>query len=123
LRALRGHARGLQPLLSSTDADERRLAALDQKLAQTEQDLVIARKQLGTLDDYLEQVRQVLSQPEKYLEIQPLSMRINRLGLKLDENSSEPGETITLIELASLGEKRIGVLVRFARDDLAPSGD
>lgn len=120
LRALRGHARGLRPLLSSTDADERRLATLDQKLVQTEQDLVAARKQLGTLDDYLEQVRQVLGQPEAYLRVQPVSIRINRLGLKLDANSSEPGETITLIELASLDEKRIGLLVRFARDDLAP---
>ena len=109
-------------MLSSADADERRVATLEQRLAQTEQDLVAARKQLGTLDDYLEQVRQVLSQPEAYLQIQPLSIRINRLGLKLDIDSSEPGETINLIELASLDEKRIGVLVRFARDDLAPEG-
>jgi hypothetical protein len=121
LRALRGHGQGLRPLLSNIDADARRLATLDQKLLQTEQDLVAARKQLGTLDDYLEQVRRVLSQPEDYLRIQPLTMRINRLGLKLDPNSSEPGETITLIELASLDEKRIGVLVRFARDDLGPN--
>ncbi len=122
LRALRGHGQGLRPLLSSPDADERKLATLEQRLIQTEQDLVAARKQLGTLDDYLEQVRQVLSRPEEYLRIQPLTMRINRLGLKLDANSSEPGEAITLIELASLDEKRIGVLVRFARDDLAPDG-
>ena len=122
LRALRGHTQGLRPLLSSADADERRVATLKQRLTQTEQDLVAARKQLGTLDDYLEQVRQVLSQPEAYLQIQPLSIRINRLGLKLDIDSSEPGETIKLIELVSLDEKRIGVLVRFARDDLAPEG-
>lgn len=120
LRALRGHAQGLRPLLSSTATDERRLATLDEKLVQTEQDLVAARKQLGTLDDYLEQVRRVLAQPEGYLRIQPLSMRLNRLGLKLEAHSSEQGESITLIELTSLDEKRIGVLVRFARDDLSP---
>lgn len=43
LRALRGHTQGLRPLLSSTDTDERRLTALDQKLVQTEQDLEIGR--------------------------------------------------------------------------------
>lgn len=122
LRALRGgHAQGLRPLLSGIDADERRLAALDQRLLQTEQDLVDTRKQLGTLDDYLEQVRQVLSQPEGYLRIQPLSMRLNRLGLRLDANSPEPGETITLMELTSLGEQRIGALVRFTREELLPA--
>ncbi|CDH45238.1 MAG: hypothetical protein IPL59_06500 [Candidatus Competibacteraceae bacterium] len=116
LRALRGHARGLQPMLSGADADGIRQAALDQRLTQTEQDLVVARKQLGTLDDYLEQVRQVLSQPETYLQIQPLSLRLNRLGVKLDANSPEPGETIGLFELTSLETQRIGVLVRFGRE-------
>jgi len=119
LRALRGHDRGLRPLLSSADADQRRAATLEQRLLEAEEALVAARKQLGTLDDYLEQVRQVLSQPEAYLRIQPLTMRLDRLGRKLEPGSSELGETIALIELASLDEKRIGVLVRFARDDVA----
>ncbi len=119
-RALRGHAQGLRPMLSSIDTDERRQATLDQRLVQVEQDLVIARKQLGSLDDYLEQVRQVLIQAEKYLQIQPLALRLNRLGVKLDANSSDPGETIHLFELKSLEQQRIGVLVHFSQDDLLP---
>jgi len=121
LRALRSHAQGLQPLLSSTDAHPRRETALEQRLVQVEEDLVAARKQLGTLDDYLEQIRQVLSQPEHYLQVRPLTLRLNRLGVKLPPQSSEPGETISLIELDSLGEQRIGVLVRFGREALAPA--
>ena len=122
LRALRGHSQGLRPLLSSPDdiADERRAAALEQRLVQTEEELVAARKQLGTLDDYLEQVRQVLSQPEPYLQVRPLNLRLNRMGVKLDPNASEPGENLTLIELESMGERRIGALVRFAREELPP---
>ncbi len=122
LRALRGHAQGLRPLLlSATDTDQRRLAALEQRLSQADGDLIVARKQLGTLDDYLEQVRQVLGHPETYLQLHPLTLRLNRLGVKLDPDSPEPGETITLIELASLGEQRIGALVRFTRDELPPA--
>jgi ABC-type transporter Mla subunit MlaD len=117
LQALRGQARGLRPLLSSADADERRLALLEQRLAQTEQELVDARKPLGTLDDYLEQVRQVVGQPEPYLHLHQLSLRLNRLGVKLDEDSPEPGETIALFEWDSLDEQRIGVLVRFSREE------
>ncbi len=118
LQALRGHAQGLQPLLS---AGKRRLAAMEQRLSQTEGELIVARKQLGTLDDYLEQVRQVLDHPETYLQLHPLALRLNRLGVKLDPDSPEPGETITLIELASLDEQRIGALVRFTRDELPPA--
>ncbi len=119
LQALRGQARGLHPLLSSADADERRLATLEQRLTQTEQALTEARKPLGTLDDYLEQVRQVVGQPEPYLHLHPLALRLNRLGVKLDEDSSEPGETLALFELDSLAEQRIGALVRFSREEWA----
>lgn len=120
LRALRGHAQGLRPVLASTAADERRQTMLDQQLVKVEQDLALARKRLGSLDDYLEQVRQVLIQPEAYLKIQPLTLRLNRLGVKLDVNSSEAGETIPLFELSSLEQQRIGMLVHFTRDDLLP---
>ena len=117
LQALQGQARGLRPLLSSADADERRLATLEQRLARTEQDLTDARKPLATLDDYLEQVRQIVGQPEPYLHLHPLSLRLNRLGIKLDEDSPEPGETLALFEWDSLEEQRIGTLVRFSREE------
>lgn len=120
LRALRGHAQGLQPLLSSDDADARRVAELERRLLQTEEDLLAARKPLSTLDDYLEQIRRVLGQPEAYLQVRPMSLRLTRLGVKLDPESPEPGETISLVEFDSMGEQRIGVLVRFERGDLPP---
>ncbi len=118
LQALRGQARGLRPLLSSADADERRLAVLEQRLAQTEADLTDARKPLTTLDDYLEQVRRIVGQPEPYLHLHPLSLRLDRLGVKLDADSPEPGETLALFEWDSLEERRIGALVRFGRGEL-----
>ncbi len=120
LRALRSHAQGLQPLLSPTDSSMHRETALEQRLIQVEKDLVAARKPLATLDDYLKQIQQVLSQPETYLQARPLTLRLTRLGIKLSPQSPEPGETISLIELDSLGEQRIGVLVRFGRETLPP---
>ncbi len=119
LQVLRGQSQGPQPLLSSADADEHRLAALEHRLVQTEQDLAEARKPLSTLGDYLEQVRQVVGQPEPYLHLHPLSLRLNRLGVKLDADSPEPGETLALFELDSLEEQRIGALVRFPREEWA----
>ncbi len=117
LRALRGHAQGLRPLLATADTDERRVAVLEQRLLQTEEDLITARKPLTTLDDYLEHLRQVLSQPEIYLQAHALSLRLNRLGIRLLPDVSEPGETLSLIEFDSMGEQRIGTLVRFDRAD------
>lgn len=122
LRALRSHVQGLQPLLSE-EASARRPAALEQRLVQVEEDLVAVRKRLGTLDDYLEQVRQVLGQPEIYLQVRPLTLRLTRLGIKLSPDSLEPAETLSLIEFDSMGEQRIGVLVRFSRQESSETGD
>ncbi len=118
LQALRSQARGLRPLLSSAAADERQLATLEQRLARTEEELTDARKPLTTLDDYLEQIRRIVGQPEPYLHLHPLSLRLNRLGIKLDADSPEPGETLVLCEWDSLEERRIGALVRFDRAEL-----
>ncbi|MCB1776274.1 MAG: hypothetical protein KDI50_02450, partial [Candidatus Competibacteraceae bacterium] len=120
LRALRSHAQGLQPLLSAVDRGVNQEATLQQRLVQVEEELVAVRKRLGTLDDYLEQVRQVLSQPELYLQVRPLTLRLTRLGVKLSPQSTEPGETLSLIELDSLGEQRIGALVRLSRIEALP---
>ncbi|MFO1371931.1 MAG: hypothetical protein U1F42_05905 [Candidatus Competibacteraceae bacterium] len=120
LRALRGHERGLRPLLLSNNAGEQRLAGLEQRLTQTEEELVAARKALGTLDDYMQQVQQVLGRPEAYLALHLTPIRINRLGVKLDERSPEPGETIVLAEFTSEAQQRIAALVRFGREELAP---
>lgn len=123
LRAFRGHERGLRPLLLSDDAGERRLANLEQRLEQTEGELVAARKALGTLDDYLSHVQQVLSQPEAYLTLHLTPIRLNRLGVKLDEHSPEPAATMTLAEFTSLEQQRVAALVRFTRGELAPVQD
>ncbi len=123
LRALKMYSQGPRPLLSSADTDERRVVGLERRLAQTEEDLVAARRQLGTLDDYLEQVRQVLSRPNSYLQVQVQSIKISRLGVKLSPLSTEPGETITLLEFSSLGERRIGVLAHFTRHDLSADSE
>lgn len=120
LDALHGNGSSLQPLPSNADPAERHLAALHQRLSQTELDLADARKPLNTLDDYLEQVRLVLGAPEKYLQIQRLAMRLSRLGIKLDVDSPEPGAAIDLIELRFPEQQRIGALVRIAREESAP---
>jgi hypothetical protein len=118
LRAFRGHAQGLPTLLAAEDDDARRAAALEQRLLRAEEELVAARKPLNTLDDYLEQIRLVLSQPECYLGVRPLALRLTRLGVKLAPDSLEPGETLSLIEFESLGVQRIATLVRFEQREL-----
>ncbi len=120
LDALREGAPVRPALLSSADPEERHLALLEKRLVQTELDLAEARKPLNTLDDYLEQVRLVLSEPANILQLHIVAMRLSRLGIKLDEDSPELGATISLLELRLPEQQRIGALVRIPREECLP---
>lgn len=119
LRTLRMQAANLH--LPGDAPEMLRVVALEQRLCDTESELVAARKPLETLDDYLLQIQQVLSNPEQYLEIRPLTVRLNRLGIKLSAESTESGETLNLIEFDSLGKQNIGALVWFAKTEVPPA--
>lgn len=120
-QAFEGRDQSARPSVSGANPDAQRLATLERRLAEVERELADARQPLATLDDYLEQIRQILAQPEPYLHLHPVSLRLSRLGVKLEEQSSEPGATLALFELDSLQQHRIGALVRFNRAELLDS--
>ena len=65
------------------------LAELDDK----EQDL---RTQIGDAESQLETVAAVLLAPQTKFSIEPVSLRLNRLGFQVKEHSDEPAHEITL---------------------------
>ena len=70
----------------------------------------------GTLEDYLEVVAEVLSQPEDYLEVGRRSVRVDRMGIKVD---GDAGAEVTTAHVARPGQPGFElVLARFPRDEL-----
>jgi hypothetical protein len=106
-------AASLAPALGQGDGD------VQNQTAQSE-----AGVSLNTLDDYIEQIKAVLADPAQHLEVEMVTMRLDQMNVKLDDNSAAEGNEITFAE-AKLGMKlrRTILICRFPRRLLLPAGD
>jgi hypothetical protein len=79
---------------------------------------------LRTLNDQLRFMAHTLANPAEFLTVTATSLRLNRLGIKINQESDDPGYELSLSEIrVASREPRIGVLVRFPRDELLPQQD
>jgi len=121
LQARTARSEGLEALLAESADGSDSMAGLQQRLAETEENLraVVARQM--TLDDYLELVGDVLNHPEDYLQVQRVTLRLNRLGVKVKAGATQAGDEIAFTEV-SIGERFRGViaLVEYPRAELLP---
>ena len=100
------------------------LEALRDELERNEQELHDVLKQTQTLDDSLMHINAVLSQPEKHFSLASITMRLDRMNIKIDENQSQAGEQLTLMEATIVGRApRVGLLVSFPRSEMPPDKD
>lgn len=112
---------GLQSVLES-DSDFEDDNVNDETLLQLrkiEHQLHQVKVNLRTLDDSLAQVKSVLNQPEQYLQLETISIQINRLGIKVDMPGS--GDKITFHEV-HMGKSRhfALALVVYPRHEMLP---
>ena len=86
------------------------------KLEKTEQDL--RKIHLATPQVSLEQVIDVFSRPENFVRLQQSTLRLNKMGIKIDESTKQPCNTLKLTEV-SIGEdqSRVVTLATFPRDE------
>ncbi len=98
--------------------------AVDVQIEELEQQLSTEKPKLSTLSDHLGFVADTLSRPAEFLSTERYAVRLNRQAVKLGPESAEDGSDLELSEIRIAShEPRIGVLVRFPRDELLPKPD
>ncbi len=124
LRSLRGRPAALESLAEDPDAHQGEVEALERQLEQAKTELTEAKAGLATLDGYLDQVNEVLTQPEQHVKLEMVRLRVNRMGIKIAEDSAEPASELTLARV-SVGPDitRVVAAVRCAREDMPPRED
>jgi len=72
----------------------------------------------------LNEVEKVFSQPEEFVRLEKTSLRIDRMGIRRSEDSSEPSNRLDLIEV-TIGKDapRVISLSRFPRNEVLPRID
>jgi hypothetical protein len=113
---------GLESVLEANDDYDHDDEVSEETLLQLrkiEHQLHKAKVDLRTLDDYLAQVNGVLSQPEKYLRLETVSVMLNRLGIQV--NASGNGDEITFHEVQMRESRRFALaLVVYPRHEMMP---
>ena len=97
---------------------------LQAKIDEMERELAQGIPRLLCLEDHMDFVVDVLRSPDQYLSGRACSIRLSRLGIKLEGEPAGAGNEIPLyvIQVASHGP-RVGALVRFPRTELLPPQD
>jgi hypothetical protein len=124
LRVLQGRSAGLHALAEDPDAHKGEIEDLQHRLEQAESELTDAKLSLATLDGYIEQVNDVLMHPEQHVKLDVFRLRVNRMGIKVAEDSAEPASDLTLAKI-SVGPEftRVVAAVKCRRDEMPPRED
>ena len=79
---------------------------------------------IQTPTDRLEQVKDILSYPEKIIWLNRTVMNLTRLGFKVDDTTSEPASKIELAELEIADVwRRIVLIVKYPRSEMLDKTD
>lgn len=93
-----------------------------QKLKHVEDNLLGASP--ASPQESLELVNSVLRHPDEFVQTRELPLRLNKMGIKLDERSTEPANELNLTEVHITNElPRVITLATVPRDELVPGTD
>jgi hypothetical protein len=113
--------RGLESLLTGGTQSQADAIQAEQVLAEIDKQLMELEPGAGMPQDFLRKLENVLTSPGNFLTGETIGMRLNWMGVRLNEGSAEEGREITLSELEIPGRlKRVALLAKiFANECLS----
>lgn len=119
MKILQAHDRSLEGLLESDRASENKAVRVREMLQEVGQELEVVTAVLGAPETALTHLLAFLNNPEYVLLYQPLDLRLNWMGVRVEEQTEDPGKEISLVELEMPGRlKRVAVLVTVKREEV-----
>jgi hypothetical protein len=114
LRARQAAGNGLSSLLASVSSTDQQIEEIAGDLRLTEDKLHQLPASEHVLDDYLAEIQQILNKPEAFIEMNIVCLHLNRMGIKVDTDSTQAANTVCFAEL-NIAQvlKRVVTLVRF----------
>ena len=123
LRDLQAQHRGLDALTANTADEIEDRQVLTRHLEETEGQLREAHANPDTLEDYLAEVCRVFDHPSRHLRVNPGSVRVDRMNIKVEDDSSDRGAEVFSAEIAVGNNPPFeAILARFNRKDIQQKG-
>jgi hypothetical protein len=89
---------GLRPDLNPTEADDDQTQESFEVLGDINRKLEEIKAQLDTPEDRIEHLNAILLNPGQHLRLETVSLKLSRLGIRLDPSSTEPANEFTVAE-------------------------
>jgi hypothetical protein len=84
----------------------------------------LAATPLMSPQESLKQVVSVFGRPDEFIQLRRLSLRLNKMGIKIEEDSAQPCNEIELTEVIISNEPpRVVTLAIFRREEMLPGAD
>lgn len=127
-RMLHAKLRHLEYSAGNTHREMQAHADLTDQIRETRQKLRVIEDKLmnarpATPEESLNHVNRVLRHPEHFIRLQKSKLRLDKMGIRTDDNSSRPCNNIELTEVA-IGEERprVVTLATFPLEEISPAG-
>ena len=109
---------------NSSPINQSKIQKLSKKLAENRQELGAMKVKLKSPTDYINLINIIFKHPEAYIKVKNASMRLNNLGVKINDTSIQSAHNIELAEV-KIGEapSRVVVLVHYPKEEMLPKED
>ena len=115
---------GFESLAGPATAEPVDVSALERQLQDLETELSQLRADSATLDKHLAKVIATLSEPEKYLKLEPVSLTLDHSNTKVPADSPRIANAMSFQEIVMGKDRRVAaLLVRFPSSELLPQPD
>jgi len=120
LRLLNLKRDGIEQVAGGGDASAE-IASIERELKLTADEFTETRTRLATLNTRLEHVNAIFNSPADYVSLARVDLRVNKMGFKVAQESTETASDLKLSEL-SIGDglKAVIAFVRCQRADMPP---
>ena len=115
---------GLESLTETAAQEPVDSIILEQQLQDLETEISQLRADSATLDQHLAKVAVTLSEPEKYLQLEPISLTLDHTNTKVLADSPRIANSMSFHEIVMEKDRRlVALLVRFPSSELLPQTD
>jgi hypothetical protein len=123
LSILKGQRAGLESMFDADGGAVEKIGEVERKLAENEHSLAEFPGAGETLDYVMKRVKSVLTHASDYLQVRPITVRLNQMNIIVPEGSGEAATELVLPEVLVKHVPQINLLVgRFPRSELIRRG-
>ncbi|HTT37491.1 MAG TPA: hypothetical protein VMH32_07465 [Burkholderiales bacterium] len=124
LRVLNLARDGVEGIVKDPALIAEEIKAVERELKETVDSYIEAKASLATLDGYIQRIDEVFSHPEQHITLTHTPLRLSRMGIKVDEGSTEAVNELVVPEL-SIGDglQAAIAIARCPRSELPPKED